>query len=116
MSRSAGRHRLHRPRRARGGRSLAAILHRRRADPHRPRDPQAQGYPRESFDIVLGYNVVHATPHIEETVGHLRNLLAPGGLLVIRTAALDALRSRHSEFVNERQRYTRRQLMAAMAT
>jgi acyl transferase domain-containing protein/NADPH:quinone reductase-like Zn-dependent oxidoreductase/acyl carrier protein len=47
------------------------------------RDPQAQGYARQSFDIVLGYNVVHATPRIEETVGRLRELLAPGGLLML---------------------------------
>ncbi|MGH8574004.1 MAG: SDR family NAD(P)-dependent oxidoreductase, partial [Gammaproteobacteria bacterium] len=41
------------------------------------------GYARHGFDLVLGYNVVHATPKIGETVGHLRSLLAPGGLLVL---------------------------------
>jgi hypothetical protein len=34
-----------------------------------------------------------------------------GGLLVVRTSALDMLRSRHSEFAQERQRFTRRRLM-----
>lgn len=45
------------------------------------RDPAAQGFPLGSFDAVFGANVVHATPRIEETLGHLRSLLAPGGLL-----------------------------------
>jgi acyl transferase domain-containing protein len=45
------------------------------------RDPEAQGYPRGSFHAVLGANVVHATPRIEETLGNLRELLAPGGIL-----------------------------------
>jgi acyl transferase domain-containing protein len=47
------------------------------------RDPAAQGYARDSFDIVLGYNVVHATRRIGESVGRLRDLLAPGGLLML---------------------------------
>jgi|GEM_PF-572407 len=45
------------------------------------RGPAAQGFPLGSFDAVLGVNVVHATPCIVETLGHLRALLAPGGLL-----------------------------------
>jgi acyl transferase domain-containing protein/acyl carrier protein len=45
------------------------------------RDPAAQGFPLGSFDAVLGVNVVHATPRIAETLGHLRSLLAPGGLI-----------------------------------
>ena len=40
-------------------------------------------------------------------------VLAPGGLLILRTAALDALRSRHSQFVCERQRFTRARLAEA---
>jgi acyl transferase domain-containing protein/NADPH:quinone reductase-like Zn-dependent oxidoreductase len=47
------------------------------------RDPEAQGYPRASFDAVLGYNVVHATRRIAESLAHLRQLLAPGGLLML---------------------------------
>ena len=35
-------------------------------------------------------------------------MLAPGGLLVLRVSALDMLRSRHSAFACERQRFTRR--------
>ena len=40
----------------------------------------------------------------------LARVLAAGGLLVVRVAALDALRSRHSQFAHERQRFTRPQL------
>ena len=45
------------------------------------RDPEAQGFPRGGFHAVLGADVVHATPKIAETLGHLRSLLTPGGLL-----------------------------------
>src|SRR5262249_55056375 len=45
------------------------------------RDPAPQGFPRGNFHAVVGADVVHATPRIAETVGHLRSLLAPGGLL-----------------------------------
>ena len=47
------------------------------------RDPEPQGYAQHRFDVVLGYNVVHATRDIEETTGHLRSLLAPDGLLLL---------------------------------
>lgn len=45
------------------------------------RDPAPQGFARESFDLIVGLDVVHATPRLVETLGHLRTLLAPGGLL-----------------------------------
>ena len=38
-------------------------------------------------------------------------VLRPGGILVLRVAALDALRSQHSVFIGERQRFTRRRLV-----
>jgi SAM-dependent methyltransferase len=47
------------------------------------RDPAGQGFPLGYFDAVLGANVVHATPRIAETLGHLRALLAPGGLVAL---------------------------------
>ncbi len=47
------------------------------------RDPAAQGFQRASFDVVLGLDVVHATPRIETTLCHLKSLLAPGGLLCL---------------------------------
>jgi hypothetical protein len=41
--------------------------------------------------------------------------MAPNGLLFVRTPALDTLRSRHSEYILERQRFTRRRLLGLMA-
>jgi SAM-dependent methyltransferase len=66
-----------------------------------------------AFDAVLSIDVL---PHFgrgdeQRAVSELGRVLAPGGLLVIRTAALNLLRSRHSEFVYERQRYSRGQLL-----
>lgn len=71
-------------------------------------------FPGGAFDLVLSMDVM---PHFERgqeqrAVDELARVLAPGGLLVIRTAALQMLWSRHSEFVHERQRYTRRQLLS----
>ena len=36
------------------------------------------------FDLVLAANVVHATSDVRATLGRLRRLLAPGGLLVVQ--------------------------------
>ena len=67
-----------------------------------------------AFDLVLSLDVIpHFQPGEEQAaVDELARVLEPGGLLVIRTAALNLLRSRHSEFVFERQRYTRGQLLS----
>jgi len=45
------------------------------------RDPLAQGFTANSFDVIIGLDVVHATPDIHATIGNLRKLLAPGGWL-----------------------------------
>jgi len=68
----------------------------------------------ESFDALLSIDVI---PHLDRGAEHrafaeFARVLKPGGLLVVRAAAFDALRSRHSEFVNEIQRFTRPQLIA----
>ncbi|QUQ64353.1 D-alanine--D-alanyl carrier protein ligase [Kutzneria sp. CA-103260] len=47
------------------------------------RDPVDQGFQPHSFDLVLASDVVHATPELRRTLGSLRGLLAPGGLLVL---------------------------------
>jgi non-ribosomal peptide synthase protein (TIGR01720 family) len=47
------------------------------------RDPLEQGYEAGSFDVVLGYNVVHATRSIRKSVGNLKKLLAPGGVMCL---------------------------------
>jgi len=46
-------------------------------------DPLEQGFSAHSFDLVLAVNVLHATPDMPTTIGHVRRLLAPGGLLVL---------------------------------
>lgn len=47
------------------------------------RDPAEQGFEMGSFDIVLAANVLHATANLRETVAHARQLLRPGGMLVL---------------------------------
>jgi SAM-dependent methyltransferase len=79
------------------------------------RDP-AQGdtrclpFPDGVFDLVLSIDVIAHLPRGEEVAAasELVRVTKPGGLLVVRTSALDILRSRHGEFAHERQRFTRR--------
>ncbi|MBA2244190.1 MAG: class I SAM-dependent methyltransferase, partial [Gemmatimonadetes bacterium] len=47
------------------------------------RDPAAQGFSDERFDLVLAVNVLHATADLAQTLRHVRSLLAPGGLLLL---------------------------------
>lgn len=65
------------------------------------------------FDLVLSMDViVHFRNGEEEgAVKELARVLQPGGILALRVAALDLLRSRHSEFAGERQRFTRKRLL-----
>lgn len=69
-------------------------------------------FPRHAFDLVLSLDVLVHFPRGEESiaVSEMARVLAPGGLMVIRVSALDVLRSRHSEFAFERQRFTRSRL------
>ena len=50
------------------------------------REPAEQGFAAASFDVVVATNVVHATRDVEATLGRLRALLAPGGLLILGEA------------------------------
>jgi len=45
----------------------------------------------ESFDLVIGTNVLHAVSDVRATLGHLRDLLAPGGSLVFMDTATPQL-------------------------
>jgi SAM-dependent methyltransferase len=69
-------------------------------------------FPDGAFDLVLSLDVIVHFPRGAEDAAfrELARVLAPGGLLVVRVSALDALRSRHSEFAAERQRFTRGRL------
>lgn len=75
-------------------------------------DIAALPFPDAAFDAVVSLDVLIHFPRGGErqAVRELARVLAPGGLLVVRVAAFDCLRSRHSEFVEERQRFTRGQL------
>lgn len=50
------------------------------------RDPAAQGFDDNTFDIIVAANVVHATADLEVTVTNLRRLLAGGGQLILLEA------------------------------
>jgi 3-oxoacyl-(acyl-carrier-protein) synthase/SAM-dependent methyltransferase len=47
------------------------------------RAPASQGFVLHAFDVVVASNVLHATRNLDETLGHVRDLLGPGGLLVL---------------------------------
>jgi SAM-dependent methyltransferase len=70
------------------------------------------------FDAVLSLDVIiHLTRGQESLpLAEFARVLKPGGLLVLRVSALDVLRSRHSEFCHERQRFTRRRLRQIVET
>ena len=74
-------------------------------------------FPEKVFDLVISMDVLVHLPHGDEqrAVHEMSRVTAPGGLLVVRAAAFDILRSRHSEFAFERQRFTRRRLKRLMA-
>ena len=46
------------------------------------KDPLDQGFEPHAYDLIIAANVLHATRHLNETLGHCRTLLAPSGLLV----------------------------------
>ncbi|MEM8808095.1 MAG: MupA/Atu3671 family FMN-dependent luciferase-like monooxygenase, partial [Cyanobacteria bacterium P01_G01_bin.38] len=46
-------------------------------------DPQSQGFLTHHYDLILAANVLHATADLTQTLAHVKQLLAPGGLLVL---------------------------------
>lgn len=62
-----------------------------------------------AFDLVMSVDVIAHLPRGEEqqAARELARVTQRGGLVVVRTSALDMLRSRHGEFAHERQRFTR---------
>lgn len=65
------------------------------------------------FDAAVSLDVMVYIPRGDEAnvIRELIRVIAPGGLLVLRTAALEILRSHHAEFTGERQRFTRSQIV-----
>ena len=49
-------------------------------------DPSAHGLPAQSYDLILASNVVHATRDVRRSLTHVRQLLAPGGVLLLLEA------------------------------
>jgi SAM-dependent methyltransferase len=54
-----------------------------------------------SLDVLVHFEAGEEARVIEE----FAQVLRPGGLLIVRVAALNILRSRHSEFIRESQRF-----------
>lgn len=79
-------------------------------------DLQSLPFPDVCFDAVLSMDVLVHFPRGEEkrAVSELIRVLKPGGMLFLRVSALDILRSRHSQFAHERQRFTRGRLIEAV--
>jgi SAM-dependent methyltransferase len=75
-------------------------------------DITALPYKDESFDAVVSLDVVVHLPkgHEVRALREFLRVLRPGGKLILRVAALEILRSRHSIFANEKQRFGRRGL------
>ena len=46
-------------------------------------DPIQQGFSPNSYDLIVAANVVHATSCIEYTMKHVRELLKPGGTVIL---------------------------------
>lgn len=80
-------------------------------------DVSALPFPSGAFDAVISLDVLVYFARGTEggALAELSRVLKPGGLLVLRVAALEILRSRHSEFTHERQRFTAKQLAPALA-
>ncbi|MEO5924193.1 MAG: class I SAM-dependent methyltransferase [Bryobacteraceae bacterium] len=76
-------------------------------------DVRSLPFETASYGCVLSLDVlVHLEPGQERSAFvEFSRVLAPGGLLVLRVSALDILRSRHSAFTHERQRFTRERLV-----
>jgi len=49
-------------------------------------DPRLQGFASAQYDLIITTNTLHATPFMRNTLRNCRQLLAPGGLLLINDA------------------------------
>ena len=69
-----------------------------------------------SFDLVVSLDVLVHVPRGQEKkcLAELCRVTKASGMVVLRVAALDALRSRHSQFIDEKQRFTRRRLISTI--
>jgi SAM-dependent methyltransferase len=79
-------------------------------------DIQAVPLASESMDLVLSLDVIIHLDRGKEDVAleEFCRVLKPGGVLLLRVAALDELHSRHSQYTWEKQRFTKARLQAAL--
>ncbi|KAM5429353.1 putative Hybrid PKS-NRPS biosynthetic cluster [Microsporum canis] len=56
------------------------------------KNPIDQGFDEEAYDIIVAANVLHATRCLSDTMRHVRQLLKPGGYLVMMEITGDLLR------------------------
>lgn len=74
-------------------------------------------FPSGAFDVVTSIDVLPVLPPggDERALGEFARVLRPGGWLLVRAAAFRALRSRHSQWVAERHRYTAGEMLRKLA-
>ncbi len=79
-------------------------------------DITALPYRDGAFDALVSLDVIVHLPRGSEgaALQEFARVLEPGGTLVLRASALDILRSRHSQFAHERQRFTKERLRSAL--
>ncbi|HEY1048548.1 MAG TPA: zinc-binding dehydrogenase, partial [Prosthecobacter sp.] len=53
--------------------------------------PLTQGFEADSYDIVIGTNVIHAVADVKATLGYIHEVLKPGGSLVFMDVATPQL-------------------------
>lgn len=58
------------------------------------KDVLEQGFPKHGYDVIIAANVLHATRRLKETMQHVRDLLKPGGyLILLEITGLEILRT-----------------------
>ncbi|PGH19323.1 hypothetical protein AJ80_04076 [Polytolypa hystricis UAMH7299] len=55
-------------------------------------DPLKQGFKAEEYDVVIAANVLHATPSMDVTMGNVKKLMKPSGVLVLNEITNPLLR------------------------
>lgn len=56
-------------------------------------DPLAQGFGAGRYDLIIAANVIHATKRVKDTMKRMRNLLKPGGTLILLEITVKTLHS-----------------------
>ncbi|EQB56385.1 KR domain-containing protein [Colletotrichum gloeosporioides Cg-14] len=48
------------------------------------KDPLEQGFQAESYDLVIAWNVIHATPNLHDSLSNIRKLIHPEGRFLLQ--------------------------------